>query len=100
MLGPPNPGRGTIPSFIGFTGADDSGIFFKLSQFRSWLDDSSGASVQYDTTSTFSRQITLTKVMGVIAATLYATQRLPTIAIRSRNMENCPNGAFPPANAT
>ena len=56
MLDPHNQGRGTLPFFIGFTGVNDSGIFFRLSQFRSWLDDCSDSSVSYDTTSTFSRK--------------------------------------------
>ncbi|MDV2988136.1 UNVERIFIED_CONTAM: hypothetical protein Q9R58_27935 [Methylobacteriaceae bacterium AG10] len=99
MLDPSNPGRGTLPSFNGFTGVDDRGIFFGLSQFRSWLDDASNTSVAYDAPATLSRKTTLTQVTGTTAETVYATHKLPGNAMRARNSKDYPIGTFPLADA-
>ncbi|MDV2984151.1 UNVERIFIED_CONTAM: hypothetical protein Q9R58_07540 [Methylobacteriaceae bacterium AG10] len=99
MLDPGNAGRGTLPSFNGFTGVDDRGVFFGMSQFRSWLDDASNVSVAYDAPAAVSRKTTLTQVTGVTASTIYATHNLPANAMRSRNSKDYPVGAtFPLSN--
>ncbi|MDV2988030.1 UNVERIFIED_CONTAM: hypothetical protein Q9R58_27385 [Methylobacteriaceae bacterium AG10] len=92
-------GHGSLPSFDGFTGVDDRGIFFGWSQWRSWLDDAAGISVAYDAPATLSRKMTLTQVTGTTAATAYATHQLPANAMRARNSKDYPNGTFPLSDA-
>lgn len=96
MLDPGNPGKGSLPSFGGFTGVDDRGIFFGMTQFRSWLQDSSGNEVAYDTSSIFSRNTDISQVTGTTAPTVFESHRLPAVAMRSRKGKDYPvDATFP-----
>jgi hypothetical protein len=95
MLDPSNPGRGSIPSFECFTGVDDRGVFFGLTQFRSWLDNSAGTPVAYDAAATFGRNTQLSQVTNTTAATVFQTHRIPAVAMRARNSKDYPSSTFP-----
>jgi hypothetical protein len=99
MLDPSNKGRGTLPTSGNFVGVDDRGIFFGWSQFRSWLQDSGGNDVSYDTATTFGRRTQLVQVTSTTTSTPFANYRLPFVALRSRNSKDYPVGTFPLSNA-